>query len=76
MVADSEELKEMYASNSTPELNAKDVLTPQSSGKLHIPSRRWNSQNLWARKVSENIHLNPGSNGTRRRTRNSSRKIG
>ena len=43
--------------------------------KLHIPSRRWNSQNLWVRTASENIHLNPGAFGTRRRTRNPSRKI-
>ena len=40
--------------------------------KLHVPGRRWNSQNLWGRTASENIHLDPGPTGTRRRTRNSS----
>ena len=39
-----------------------------------MPSRRWNSQNPW-RSASETIHLNHGSSGTRRGTRNSSRKI-
>ena len=29
--------------------------------KLHIPSRRWNSQILWLRAASENIHFNPGA---------------
>ena len=43
--------------------------------KLHVPSRRWYSQNLWERTASENIHFNLGSSGARRRTRNSSRKI-
>ena len=43
--------------------------------KLHFPGRWWNSQNLWERTASENIHLNPGPSGTRRRTRNSSRKF-
>ena len=38
--------------------------------KLHIPSRRWNSQNLWVRTASETIHLDPASSGTRRGTRN------
>ena len=43
--------------------------------KLHFPSRRWNSENLWETTAPENIHLRSGSSGTRRRTRNSSRKI-
>ena len=56
-------------------LNAKEVLTPQRSGNFIIPSRRWNGKTLWRRWASENIHLNPGSFGTRRRARNSPRNI-
>ena len=40
-----------------------------------FPVSRWKSQNLWARIASENIHFDPLSSGTRRRTRNSSRKV-
>ena len=43
--------------------------------KLQKPRRRWNSQNLWVRTASENIHLNLASSRTRKRTRNSSRKF-
>ena len=43
--------------------------------KLHVPSRRWISQNLWERTASENTHLNPGSSGRKRRTRSFSRRI-
>ena len=43
--------------------------------KFHIPSRRWNSQDIWRTSTSENIHLNPGSSRTRRGTRSSSRRI-
>ena len=60
LVADIEELEEMDAS----ELHA-----------ICVPGRRWNSQHLWVRTATENIHLNPGSSGTRRRTRKSSRRI-
>ena len=46
MVADIEELEEMDASElHARRLNAKEVLTPQRSGKLHVLSHRWNSQN-------------------------------
>ena len=59
MVADIEEMEEMDASElHARRLNAKEVLTPQRSGKLHFPGRRWNSQNLWVGTASENIHLN------------------
>ena len=72
MVADIEELEELYASElHARRLNAKEA----KKWKLHFPSRRWNSQNLWERTASENIHLNPGATGTMRRTRNSSRKF-
>ena len=37
--------------------------------QFHIPSRRWNGKTLWRRSGSENIHLNPGSSRTRRRTK-------
>ena len=60
--------------NSTPE-GSMQVLTPPRIWKLHIPSRRWNSQNLWERTASENIHLHQGSSETRRRTRNSWMKV-
>ena len=47
MVADIEELEEMDASKLLARrLNAKEMLTPQRSGNLHIPCSRWNGQNL------------------------------
>ena len=59
--ADIEELEEMDASElHARRLNAKEVLTPQRSGNVIS---------------SENIHLNPGAFGRRRRTRKSSRKV-
>ena len=71
MVADIEELEEMDASElHARRLNAKEVLTSQRSGNFIFPVAD-GSQNLWGRKWSVNIHLNPGSSGTRRRTRNS-----
>ena len=76
MVADIEELEEMDASElHARRLNAKAVSNAEKKWKLHIPSRRWNSQILLESTASENIHFNPGASGTRRRTRNSSRKI-
>ena len=33
--------------------------------QLKIPNRGWNSQSLWRRSASENIHLNPGSSWQR-----------
>ena len=77
MDADIEELEEMDASELHGRRpNAKEVLTPQREWKQHhFPNRRWNSQNLWRRTASENIHFNPGSSRKRRRTRNSSRKV-
>ena len=72
MIADIEELEEMDASEiHARRLNAKEVLTPKK-WKLHILSRRWKGQNLWVRPASENIHLNLGLAGTRRRTGSSS----
>ena len=70
MDAEIEELEEMNASElHARRLNAKEVLTPMKGGQSYIPSCRWNSQNPWRRSGSENIHLNPGSPGTRRRTK-------
>ena len=76
MVADIEELEEMDAS----ELHARRLKCKGSANaamkwKLHMPSRRWNSQNLRWSTASENIRFKPGMAGTRRRTRNSSRRI-
>ena len=76
MVADIEELEEMDASKlHARRLNAKEVSTPMKNEKKCIPSRRWNSQSLWRRSGSENIHLNPGSPRPRRRTRSFSKRI-
>ena len=76
MVADIEELEEMDASElHAKKLNAKGSVNAAKKWNLHIPSRRWNSQNLWERTGSENIHLSAGTSGKRRRTSNSSRKI-
>ena len=70
MVADIEELKEMDASElHARRLNAKEVLTPQNGVNFYIPDRRWNSQIIWTRSGSENIHFNPGQPRPRRRTR-------
>ena len=76
LIADTEELKEMDASElHARRLNAKEVLTPMRSDYFCIPSRRWNSQNPWRRSTSETMHHNQGSSGTRRRTRNSLKRI-
>ena len=76
MVADIEELEEMDASElHARRPNAKEVLTPQRSRNFIYPCRRWNSQNPWRGTASENIHLNPGPSGTRRRARNSLKKL-
>ena len=40
---------------------AKEVSTPMNGDNLKIPNRGWNSQSLWRRSASENIHLDPGS---------------
>ena len=48
VVADIEELEEMDAPElHVRRLNAKEVLTPQRSGNLHIPCSRRNGQNPW-----------------------------
>ena len=61
MVADIEEVEKMDASEShARRLNAKEVLTHQNGEKTYIPDGRWNSQIIWRRSGSENIHLNPG----------------
>ena len=58
LVADIEELQQMDASeNYAKRLHAKEVLTPMSGEKVHIPIRRWNSKTLWNRSGSENIPL-------------------
>ena len=76
MTADIEEWEEMDASElHARRLNAKEVLTPQIKWKLHVPSRRWNGKNLWRRTASENIHLNPGASGTKRRTTQLPRRL-
>ena len=69
IVADIEELEDMDASELHASVNAA------KKWKLHFPGHRGNSQNLWRRTASENIHLNPGSSRTLRRTRSFSRRI-
>ena len=76
MVADIEELEEMDASElHARRLNAKEVLTPQRSGNFIFPVADGTAKIFGERTASENIHLNPGASGTRRRIRNSSRKV-
>ena len=50
-------------------LHAKEVLTPQRNGNFISPSQMEQSKSMGTT-ASENIHLNPGSFGTRRRTKN------
>ena len=44
-------------------------------GHTWNPCQETQCKNLWVRTASENIHLNPGQHGPRRRTRKSSRRI-
>ena len=75
MVADIEELEEMDASElQARRLNAKEVLTPQRSGNFIFFVADGTVKIFGGGQRVRNIHLNPGSSGTRRRTRNS-RKI-
>ena len=76
MVADIEELEEMDASElHARRLNAKEVLTRQRSENFMFPVADGTIKIFGRSTASENIHLNPGASGTRRRTRNSSRKV-
>ena len=68
MVADIEELEEMDAS----ELHARRLNAKEVSKKCVAHGT---VKNLWERTASENIHVTQGLSGTRRGTRNSSRKI-
>ena len=75
LVAEAEEWEKMDASEiHARRLNAKDVLPPMN-GESYSPGRRWNSQTIWRRSGSENIHLNPGPLRPRRGTRSFSRRI-
>ena len=49
-----------------PKAQCKGSVDAAKKWKLHISNRTWNSQKLWERTASENIHLNQGSPGTRR----------
>ena len=62
----------------TPRLKAqcKVSVNAAKKWKMKFPGGRWNSQHLWERTASGNIHFNPGPSGTRRRTTNSSRIFG
>ena len=70
LVADVEELEQMDASDlHAKKTQCKGSVNVHEWWKVTVPNRRWNSQTFWRRSCSENIHLNPGSSGTRRGTR-------
>ena len=76
MIADIEELEEVDASEIHARMpNAKEVLTPMKNEKFVFPVADGTVKISGGDLTSENIHLNPGSYGTRRGTRNSSRRI-
>ena len=58
-----------------PKAQCKGSVNAAKKWKLHIPSRRWNSTNLWRSTASENIRLNRWTSGTRRRTRKEEQEI-
>ena len=61
LVADIEELEQMYASEIyAKRLNAKEVSAPMSGEKIIVPIG-WNGKTLWRRWMSESIHLHPGT---------------
>ena len=73
MVADIGDLEEMDISElHARRLNAKEVLAPQRSGNFIFLAADETVTNFGRRTASENLHINPGSSGTRRRTRTSS----
>ena len=76
MVADIEQLEEMDASEiHARRLNAKEVLTPQSSGNC-IFLVADGTVKIFGRELRpRTTHLNPGASGTRRRNINNSRKV-
>ena len=76
MVADTEEMEEMDASElHARRLNTEEVLTPQRSGNFIFPAAD-GTVNIFGREQRlRTSTLKPGSSGTRRRTRNSSRKF-
>ena len=60
MVAEIEELEKMDVSEiHARRLNSNEVLTPENGENFIFPVAG-NSQSLWERAGSENIHLNPG----------------
>ena len=71
MATDIEELEEMDASEL---LNAKEVLTPMKGDNFIFPFADGTVETSGGEQ-SENVHLDPGSSETRRRTRNTSRKV-
>ena len=76
LVADIEELEQMDASELHARgLNAKEVLTPMKNEKTVFPVADGTVKNPGEGSTSETIHFNPRSSGTRRGTRNSSRRI-
>ena len=75
MVADTEELKQMVASELHARgLNAKEVLTPMKDHNFIFPVAD-GTVKIWRRSGSENIHPSPGQPRPRRRTRYSSGRI-
>ena len=75
MVADIEELEETDASeHHARRLNAKDVVTPQRSGNFTFPVAD-GTVKIFGGGQHLRTSTNPGSSGTTRTTRHSSRKI-
>ena len=75
LVADSEELETMGASEIyLKRLNAKEVIFPKENGKF-ISSRRWTNQIWWRTLRPENIHLDTGPSNSKRRSKGFSWRI-
>ena len=66
MIADIEEWEEMDASElHARRLHAKEVLTPMKGDNFIFPVEDETVKIFGERSTSENIHVNPGSSGTR-----------
>ena len=76
MVADNEDLEQMDASGLHARmLNAKEVLTPMKGENFMFPVADGTVKISGGDQDLRTSTFSPGSSGTRRRTRNSSRKI-
>ena len=69
MVADSEELEKMDASEIYSKKDSKEVIFPKENGKFVFSSGRWTNQICWRRSGTENIHLDTGMSNSRRKSK-------